>query len=140
MLPGACCTVPCPTHTFFKGFSGQCEASNNGDAVARYDQLADRWVIVMPELSRQAPRPDQPRGWRGATVYQSPAGVPSQPGDAAPLFEPPRSDPSSQAPSPQRGRGAALEGPYSMCYAVSVGSDPFGPYYRYEFLRPLFPD
>jgi hypothetical protein len=27
-----------------------------------------------------------------------------------------------------------------MCYAVSVGSDPFGPYYRYQFLRPLFPD
>ena len=27
-----------------------------------------------------------------------------------------------------------------MCYAVSVGSDPFGPYYRYEFLRALFPD
>jgi hypothetical protein len=27
-----------------------------------------------------------------------------------------------------------------MCYAVSVGSDPFGAYYRYEFVRPLFPD
>jgi hypothetical protein len=27
-----------------------------------------------------------------------------------------------------------------MCYAVSVGPDPLGPYYRYEFLRPLFPD
>jgi hypothetical protein len=27
-----------------------------------------------------------------------------------------------------------------MCYAVSVGPDPFGPYYRYEFLRPFFPD
>ena len=27
-----------------------------------------------------------------------------------------------------------------MCYAVSVGPDPFGPYYRYEFVRPLFPD
>jgi hypothetical protein len=27
-----------------------------------------------------------------------------------------------------------------MCYAVSAGSDPMGPYYRYEFLRPLFPD
>jgi hypothetical protein len=27
-----------------------------------------------------------------------------------------------------------------MCYAISTGSDPFGPYYRYEFLRPLFPD
>ena len=27
-----------------------------------------------------------------------------------------------------------------MCYAVSTGPDPFGPYYRYEFLRPYFPD
>ena len=27
-----------------------------------------------------------------------------------------------------------------MCYAVSVSSDPLGAYYRYEFLRPLFPD
>ena len=27
-----------------------------------------------------------------------------------------------------------------MCYAISTGTDPFGPYYRYEFLRPLFPD
>ena len=27
-----------------------------------------------------------------------------------------------------------------MCYAISTSSDPFGPYYRYEFLRPLFPD
>ena len=27
-----------------------------------------------------------------------------------------------------------------MCYAVSTGPDPFGPYYRYEFDRPLFPD
>jgi hypothetical protein len=32
------------------------------------------------------------------------------------------------------------QGPFSMCYAVSVGPDPLGPYYRYEFLRPLFPD
>jgi hypothetical protein len=27
-----------------------------------------------------------------------------------------------------------------MCYAVSTTSDPLGPYYRYEFLRPYFPD
>ena len=27
-----------------------------------------------------------------------------------------------------------------MCYAISSGHDPFGPYFRYEFLRPLFPD
>src|SRR5206468_4385205 len=31
-------------------------------------------------------------------------------------------------------------GSYAMCYALSVGPDPFGPYYRYEFTRPLFPD
>ena len=27
-----------------------------------------------------------------------------------------------------------------MCYAVSAGEDPLGPYYRYAFERPLFPD
>ena len=27
-----------------------------------------------------------------------------------------------------------------MCYAISVGSDPLGPYHRYAFDRPLFPD
>jgi hypothetical protein len=27
-----------------------------------------------------------------------------------------------------------------MCYAVSVGTDPLGAYYRYAFERPLFPD
>lgn len=27
-----------------------------------------------------------------------------------------------------------------MCYAVSTSPDPFGSYYRYEFIRPLFPD
>ena len=27
-----------------------------------------------------------------------------------------------------------------MCYAISASPDPLGTYYRYEFLRPLFPD
>jgi len=27
-----------------------------------------------------------------------------------------------------------------MCYAMSTTADPLGSYYRYEFLRPLFPD
>ena len=27
-----------------------------------------------------------------------------------------------------------------MCYAISTGDDPTGAYYRYEFLRALFPD
>ncbi|HEX5070556.1 MAG TPA: hypothetical protein VFV78_10115, partial [Vicinamibacterales bacterium] len=50
------------------------------------------------------------------------------------------------AGAPARGQGAPAQtpppppGPYSMCYAVSVTSDPLGEYYRYEFLRPLFPD
>ena len=43
---------PVPTNNVFKGFGGNCEARNNGDAVVRYDQLADRWLIVMPLFSR----------------------------------------------------------------------------------------
>ena len=27
-----------------------------------------------------------------------------------------------------------------MCYAVSTSADPLGSYYRYQFVRPLFPD
>ena len=78
-----------PTNTIFAGFGGACELRNNGDAVARYDQLAGRWLIVMPVFSRP---PNEPAG------------------------------------------------PFSMCYAVSVGADPVGPYHRYEFKRTLFPD
>ena len=77
------------TNTTFLGVGGQCENRNNGDAVVRYDQLADRWLLVMP-------------------IFRRP------PGDST--------------------------GPYSMCYAVSVGPDPLGPWFRYEFKRPLFPD
>lgn len=77
------------TNTIFKGFGGTCEARNNGDAVVRYDQLAGRWLYVMPIFSRIQDRPEEP---------------------------------------------------FSMCYAVSTGADPMGPYYRYEFRRKLFPD
>ena len=45
---------PVTTNNVFKGFGGMCEAVNNGDAVVRYDQLADRWLIVMP-IFRRAP-------------------------------------------------------------------------------------
>ena len=83
---------PIGTNVIFSGFGGQCEPRPNGDAVVRYDQLAERWLFVMP-LFRRAP---------------------SGPG------EPP--------------------GPYGMCYAVSAGPNPLGPYYRYEFERTLFPD
>lgn len=83
---------PIGTNVLFAGFGGPCEARPNGDAVVRYDQLADRWLYVMP-LFRRAP---------------------SAPG------EPP--------------------GPYGMCYAVSTGANPIGPFYRYYFERELFPD
>jgi hypothetical protein len=139
---------PVNTNNVFRGFGGQCEALNNGDAVVRYDQFADRWLIVMPLFRRGPVRADQPGEWTArTTAYVSPPGVAGQPGRAAPLYQPPRPDPST-APAPgarsgqpgARGGQPGPQGPYSMCYAISVGSDPFGPYYRYEFLRPLFPD
>jgi hypothetical protein len=80
---------PVPNNTVFAGFGVRCGVSNNSDSVVRYDQLANRWLIVVPVFTRP---PDNP------------------------------------------------EGPYAMCYAVSATSDPLGPYYRYEFQRPLFPD
>jgi hypothetical protein len=78
-----------PNDTIFAGFGVRCGTTNNSDTVVRYDQLAGRWLFVLPVFSRP-------------------------PGDP--------------------------QGPYAMCYAVSATSDPLGPYYRYEFQRPLFPD
>jgi hypothetical protein len=147
-----------PTNNVFKGFGGSCESMNNGDAVVRYDQLADRWLVVMPLFRRAAVRPDQPGAWTaGGGTYASPPGRSGQPGSAEALYQPPPPPPPdpNAAPAPEaqrgrggqrgqlpagRGRGEGPQGPYGMCYAVSVGPDPFGPYYRYEFLRPLFPD
>ncbi len=90
---------PVPTNEIFRGFGGACEARPNGDAVVRYDQLAKRWLIVMPIFRKIADATDEP------AVHS--------PGDSA---------------------------HYAMCYAVSQGPSPMGPYYRYEFLRTLFPD
>ncbi len=133
---------PVANNTVFKGFGGACEATNNGDTVVRYDQLAQRWLIVMPTFRRGAPRPDQPPPPRaGDHATLSVPGQANQPGAAAPLFVPPA--PIEQTPQP-RGPGGQRppeqQGVYSMCYAVSTTSDPLGSYYRYEFLRPLFPD
>ena len=81
-----------PTNVLFAGFGGICEPRPNGDAVVRYDQLAKRWLYVMPIFRRGTPAPGR------------------------------------------------QQGDYAMCYAVSVGEDPLGPFHRYEFTRPLFPD
>jgi hypothetical protein len=136
---------PVATNTIFKGFGGMCESTNNGDAVVRYDQLADRWFVVMPIFRRGAVRPDQPALARaGEPAHLSVPGRPGQPGAPAALFVPPPATPpptppqrSNQTPG---GGQAGPQGPYSMCYAISAGPDPLGSYYRYEFLRSLFPD
>jgi Divergent InlB B-repeat domain len=36
---------PVPTNTLWAGFGGQCEDSNDGDAVVVYDKAANRWVV-----------------------------------------------------------------------------------------------
>jgi hypothetical protein len=127
---------PAPTNTVFKGFGGPCEQRNNGDAVVRYDQLANRWLIVMPVFARAPARPDQPPPWKGgSTVYLSPPGRGDQPGPAVQLSQTTTEQPSRPAPAPPD-----EQGPYSICYAISSTADPLGAYYRYEFLRPLFPD
>jgi hypothetical protein len=136
---------PVPNNTVFKGFGGACEATNNGDTVVRYDQLAKRWLIVMPTFRRGAPRPDQPQPPKaGDLATLSVPGQPNQPGAAASLFVPPRQVEQPPQPRAQGGqsgqRPPEQRGVYSMCYAVSTTADPLGSYYRYEFLRPLFPD
>ena len=50
---------PVPNNTVFAGFGERCGGSNNADSVVRYDQLADRWLIVVPVFTRP---PDNPQG------------------------------------------------------------------------------
>ena len=139
---------PVPTGNVFRGF-GHDGDINNGDAVVRYDQLADRWLIVMPIFRRLAPRGNEPEPARsGDPAHVSPPRVVGQPGAAVPLFQPPPPEENPGATGDQRrGRGRrggqrprTEGGAYAMCYAISTTSDPLGSYYRYQFVRPLFPD
>jgi len=129
-----------PTKSVWAGFGGVCEARNNGDAVVRYDQLAGRWLIVMPMFSRIAPGefPEKVGLARDEPVppgQLAKSGKASSPGPAAaPPANPPQPPPPGQRPP------RATEGVWGMCYAVSTGPDPLGTYYRYAFERPLFPD
>lgn len=136
---------PVGTNNVFRGFGGPCDAHANGDAVVRYDQLANRWLIVMPIFSRSPLRPvEPPAGVGGAPAMRSEIAHPGQPGAAVRLYEPPAAPPEPIPDSAEMARRRAEaqvnKGSYAMCYAVSTGSDPVGPYYRYEFTRPLFPD
>jgi hypothetical protein len=51
---------PVITNTLFAGFGGPCETLVSGDAVVRYDQLADRWLFVLPIFRRPPDKPDAP--------------------------------------------------------------------------------
>lgn len=140
---------PVETRNVFRGFGGPCDQRNNGDAVVRYDQLAGRWLIVMPIFSRIPDQSDdRPAPRAGEPARTSLRGVEGQPGPAVRLFEPPAPPPAPPRPDSQnaprdtthRRPPQPATGVYAMCYAISTGDDPFGPYYRYEFIRPLFPD
>ena len=131
------------TKSVWAGFGGVCEARNSGDTVVRYDQLAGRWLIVMPMFSRIAPSdfPETPGRTRGEAAppgQLAKSGEASSPGAAAAF----PANPPQPAPPPQRGQRnpEAKEGVWAMYYAVSTGPDPLGTYYRYAFERPLFPD
>jgi hypothetical protein len=128
---------PVNTGNVFKGF-GDFGDINGGDAVVRYDQLADRWLIVLPIFRRLPFKKNEPPGKAGGPAQVSLPGVEGQPGEARLLYQPkPDEKPAGPKPGP---RPRAGEGSYAMCYAVSTGPDPLGSYYRYIFERPLFPD
>ena len=132
---------PVRANNVFKGFGGNCEARVSGDVVVRYDQLADRWLIVMPLFSRGPVRPDQIAPAPPGVTQLSVPGVANQPGPAAMLYQPTPAVPTpTPVPGPRPSPSPGPQGPYSMCYAISATPDPLGAYYRYEFLRPLFPD
>jgi hypothetical protein len=124
---------PVETRNVFRGFGGPCENMNNGDAVVRYDQLANRWLIVMPTFRRGISR-----NMDTTTKQRVPQ---TQPGEAVQLFQPPITTEippvNGQRPSVPR---PLAEGTFCMCYAISTSPDPMGSYYRYEFERDLFPD
>ncbi|MGE0812328.1 MAG: hypothetical protein AB7O28_00475 [Vicinamibacterales bacterium] len=132
---------PVGTHTFFTGFGEVCGSRPNGDAVVRYDQLADRWLIVMPIFRRVVVRAagtsqttPAPPGVAARPGQASDPGPAARPGPPPPTPPTPPSTPSTPSTPPADG---AL---YALCYAVSATADPLGPYYRYVFERELFPD
>jgi len=134
---------PVTTKSMWAGFGGVCEARNNGDAVVRYDQIAGRWLFVMPIFSRIAPD-DFPVKTDLAPGEAAPPGQPAKAGQASspgPAAAPP-ANPPQPPPPPERGQRPPekKEGVYAMCYAVSTTPDPLGTYYRYVFERLLFPD
>jgi len=136
---------PILTNTLFAGSDDVCGSRPNGDVVVRYDQLAARWLVVMP-IFRRAVLPTSNDGTSAAVARPGEAARPGQAADPGPPVAP--GPPPPLPPQPAGGAAApspnvaapSPRGTYAMCYALSVGPDPLGPYYRYVFERPLFPD
>ncbi len=140
---------PVGNNTFFKGFGGACEENNNGDTVVTFDQLANRWLVVMPIFRRLALRENEPPVPTPADgPVLSALGRADQPGPAVVLYQPPAMTPeevaaqleADQAERARRREAPPADGTFAMCYAISTTADPLGEWYRYEFVRPLFPD
>jgi hypothetical protein len=147
---------PIATNTAFAGLGGVCEARPNGDAVVRYDQLAGRWLLVMPIFRRVGVRPGSDGGQtgsdRGQTGVRSTSGATRGARGTGAAWSSRATwcrssvwTSSAPASPATRGQGPPAPAPpptgrYAICYAVSATSDPLGPYYRYAFERPLFPD
>jgi hypothetical protein len=138
---------PIPTNTVFAGFGGVCEARPNGDVVVRYDQLADRWLVVMPIFRRaviREPGESEDISKPAPPGIAARVGQAADPGKAAPMGPPPPLPPAPQRgatpPQPPPTPPPTPRGTYAMCYAISTTPDPLGTYHRYIFERPLFPD
>ena len=144
---------PVETRNVFKGFADAGEI-NNGDAVVRYDQLADRWLIVMPIFRRLPNRTNAPAPPKSGGPAQRSQAATNQPGEALALFQPPapvrtsgpRKAPMAGGGRGRRGQGGQRRGPGSQvartrCATLSAPAPTrCGSWYRYEFIRPLFPD
>jgi hypothetical protein len=126
---------PVATHALFTGFGEVCGSRANGDAVVRYDQLAGRWLVVMP-IFRRAVAFATTDGSKAVT----PPGVAARPGQASDPGAPVAPGASPPPPPPSASGGPSPKATYAICYALSTTSDPLGPYHRYVFERALFPD
>src|SRR6185437_7501434 len=103
---------PGETRSVFKGFGGPCEKMNNGDAVVRYDQLANRWLIVMPTFRRGIPRTEEIDSAHGMKPYFA------QPGQAEMMYQAPPAYPQERPFNGQRPPRTRVDttGTYCMCY------------------------
>jgi hypothetical protein len=103
---------PVPSNTIFAGFGGVCEARNNGDVVVRYDQLANRWLVVMPIFGRIKPGefPVSRPAVAGETAPPGQIAVDGQYASPGPAVAPP-ANPPAPPPPPERPQNRPAQAP-----------------------------